>query len=192
VASSVAMTIPPGGVVRYFGFWNASAFVDSAPNGGFTPRNFMSVSASDEFTSEAHGFIDTQAVVFVNGVPTPPLVAGVVYFVRDVGPDDGPFCVVPATHKSNFPTPYGTNDSDVEPGMIGLPVKAGDAILFTEHLRHGGKSIRSGKTRNTLHIGYGPYWMKSQNIATMDEQQHIRPETLARYNEAQRLLFRSW
>jgi ectoine hydroxylase-related dioxygenase (phytanoyl-CoA dioxygenase family) len=115
-----------------------------------------------------------------------------VYFVHDVGADDGPFCVVPATHKSNYVSPYGTSDSDSEPGMIGLPVKAGDAILFTEHLRHGGKSIRSGRTRKTLHIGYGPFWMKSQNIGTMDEEQNIRPETLVRYTEAQRRLFRSW
>lgn len=115
-----------------------------------------------------------------------------VYFVRDVGPEDGPFCVVPATHKSNLVSPYGTSDADAEPGMLGLPVRAGDAILFTENLRHGGQSIRSGKTRKTLHIGYGPFWMKSQNIATMDEEQNVRPETLARYTEAQRMLFRSW
>lgn len=115
-----------------------------------------------------------------------------VYFVHDVGPDDGPFCVVPATHKSNYPTPYGTHDSDAEPGMVGLPVKAGDAILFTEHLRHGGKSIKSGRTRKTLHIGYGPYWMKSQNIGTMDEPQNISAATLARYTPEQRMLFRSW
>jgi ectoine hydroxylase-related dioxygenase (phytanoyl-CoA dioxygenase family) len=127
-----------------------------------------------------------------NGNGIDCMMVRMVYFVRDVGAEDGPFCVVPATHKSNYSTPYGTNDSDAEPGMIGLPVKAGDAILFTEHLRHGGKSIRSGRTRKTLHIGYGPYWMKSQNIGTMDEPQNIRPETLARYTPEQRALFRSW
>jgi len=115
-----------------------------------------------------------------------------IYFVHDVNMEDGPFCVVSATHKSNYASPYGTTDCDVEPGMIGLPVKAGDAILFTEHLRHGGKSISSGRPRKTLHVGYGPHWMKSQNMGTMDEEQYIRPETLARYNDAQRLLFRSW
>lgn len=115
-----------------------------------------------------------------------------VYFVHDVGPEDGPFCVVPATHKSSMRSPYGTNDADAEPGMIGLTVQAGDAILFTENLRHGGLTIRSGKTRKTLHIGYGPFWMKSQNIATMDEDQHILPATFARYNEEQRALFMSW
>jgi hypothetical protein len=115
-----------------------------------------------------------------------------IYFVHDVGAEDGPFCVIPATHKSNMNSPYGTTDADVEPGMIGLEVKAGDAIFFTENLRHGGLTIRSDNTRKTLHIGYGPYWMKSQNIATMDEEQYILPQTFARYDEEQQALFRSW
>lgn len=115
-----------------------------------------------------------------------------VYFVHDVGPEDGPFCVVPATHKSNLVSPYGTHDADAEPGMLGLPVKAGDAILFTENLRHGGQTIRSGRTRKTLHVGYGPFWMKSQNIATMDEEQNMLPATLTRYTPEQRSMFRSW
>ena len=115
-----------------------------------------------------------------------------IYFTHDVGPDDGPFCVVPATHKSSLVSPYGTTDADAEPGMLSLPVRAGDAILFTENLRHGGRSIRSGRTRKTLHVGYGPFWMKSQNIATMDEEQSIQPATLARYTPEQRALFRSW
>ena len=76
--------------------------------------------------------------------------------------------------------------------MIGLEVKAGDAILFTENLRHGGFTNRSEQTRKTLHVGYGPYWMMSQNIATMDEKQHITPETLSRLTKAQRDLFRAY
>ncbi len=115
-----------------------------------------------------------------------------VYFVHDVGPDDGPFCVVPATHKSNMVSPYEGRNPDKEPGMIGLPVKAGDAILFTENLRHGGLTNRSDQTRKTVHIGYGPFWMKSQNIATMDEDQYLLPQTYARYTPEQRQLFRAW
>ena len=34
-----------------------------------------------------------------------------VYFTHDVGKDDGAFCVVPGTHKTNLPCPYG-NDPD--------------------------------------------------------------------------------
>ena len=114
-----------------------------------------------------------------------------VYFVHDVGPGEGEFCVVPATHKSNLRSPYKGANPDTEPGMIGLPVKAGDAILFTENLRHGGFTNRSNQTRKTLHIGYGPFWMKSQNHSTMDEEPYVLPSTFARWSESQRLLFRS-
>ena len=114
-----------------------------------------------------------------------------VYFVHDVGPDQGEFCVVPATHKSNVASPYEGTNPDTEPGMIGLPVKAGDAILFTENLRHGGLTNRSNQTRKTLHVGYGPFWMKSQNHSTMDEEPYILPGTFARLNQSQRLLFRA-
>ena len=114
-----------------------------------------------------------------------------VYFIHDVTNEQGAFCVVPGTHKSNVPCPYD-NDPDIEPGMIGLEVKAGDAIFFTEHLRHGGLTNRSDQVRKTIHVGYGPYWMMSQNIATMDEPQYITSETLERYTKDQRNLFRAW
>ena len=110
-----------------------------------------------------------------------------IYFPHDVTNEEGAFCVVPGSHKSNYNSPYQCSPDD-EPGMIGLPVKAGDAILFTENLRHGGFTNHSSKTRRTAHIGYGPSWMMSQNIATMDEPQYILPQTLARYDEAQRQL----
>ena len=114
-----------------------------------------------------------------------------VYFVHDVGPGQGEFCVVPATHKSNMQSPYEGANPDTEPGMIGLPVKAGDAILFTENLRHGGLTNRSRQTRKTLHVGYGPYWMKSQNHSTMDEEPYVLSSTFERWSESQRLLFRA-
>lgn len=114
-----------------------------------------------------------------------------IYFVHDVTNEQGAFCVVPGTHKTNLPTPYGSNP-DEEPGMIGLEVEAGDAIFFTENLRHGGFTNRSNQVRKTLHVGYGQHWMMSQNIATMDEPQYITEATLARYDRDQRNLFRAW
>ena len=68
----------------------------------------------------------------------------------------------------------------------------GDAILFTEALRHGGVTNHKNETRMTLHVGYGPYWMMSQNIATMDEPLFIKPETWKRYNTEQKELFQPW
>jgi hypothetical protein len=111
-----------------------------------------------------------------------------IYFLHPVDDEHGAFCVVPGTHKTNMLSPYG-NDPHQEPGMIGLKVEAGDAILFTENLRHGGLINYSETTRKTLHVGYGPNWMMSQNIATMDEPQFVTDKTLARWDESQRKLF---
>ena len=114
-----------------------------------------------------------------------------VYFVHDVSNDEGAFCVVPGTHKSNVSCPYDA-DPDTEPGVIGLEVKAGDAIFFTESLRHGGLTNRSDQVRKTLHVGYGPHFMMSQNIATMDELPYITEATRARLTEEQYDLFRPY
>jgi len=114
-----------------------------------------------------------------------------IYFTHDVSNKGGAFCVVPGSHKSAFLCPYKCS-IDEEPGVIGLEVKAGDAILFTEHLRHGGFTNHKDETRMTLHVGYGPYWMMSQNIATMDEPLFIKPETWVRYDQEQKELFQPW
>jgi len=127
---------------------------------------------------------------FTNGEPDCMMVR-MVYFLHDVAMNEGPFSVVPGTHKSNYNTPYGNVGPDDEPGMIGLPVKAGDAIFFTEHTRHGGLINRSEQTRKSLHIGYGPPWMMSQNIATGDEPYYVTEATKKRLTKEQTELFRS-
>ncbi|HLI00697.1 MAG TPA: phytanoyl-CoA dioxygenase family protein [Acidimicrobiales bacterium] len=115
------------------------------------------------------------------------MMSRMVYFLHDVSNEEGAFSLVPGSHKSNIPSPYEKGE---EPGMIGIEVKAGDALLFTESLLHGGFTNQSPRPRKTLHVGYGPYWMYSQNTATRDEPQVILPETLARYTDAQKALFR--
>lgn len=114
-----------------------------------------------------------------------------IYYIHDNDADNGAFTVIPGTHKSNLPSPYG-NDADSEPNTVSLEVKAGDAVLFTEALRHGGRTNVSPRTRKTLHVGYGPYWMQSQNIATMEEPPFVTESTWARWSPEQRALFRSW
>ena len=115
----------------------------------------------------------------------------VIYFLHDVSPDQGAFSVVPGTHKANYASPYGT-DGDDEPGLVGLEVKAGDAILFSENLRHGGLTNRSDQTRRTLHVGYGPHWMMSQNIMTMDEPQFLTKSTRGALAPDQLALLTAW
>lgn len=81
-SASVTFDVPVS-TVRWVGFWNAAAFVGTAPNGGQTPKNFMAVASSDTIYSTAHGWADTQKITFFQGTPPAPLVEGTVYFVRD-------------------------------------------------------------------------------------------------------------
>jgi ectoine hydroxylase-related dioxygenase (phytanoyl-CoA dioxygenase family) len=114
-----------------------------------------------------------------------------VYFLHDVSFGHGTFAVIPGTHKSNLNSPYGT-DGDDEPGLVGVEVKAGDAILFTENLRHGGLTNHSDQTRRTLHVGYGPHWLRSQNMLTVDEPQYITDFTRKALTPEQLALFEVW
>jgi hypothetical protein len=84
--ASVAFDVPAS-TVRWVGFWNGAAFVGTAPNGGATPKNFMSIASTDLVYAAAHGWSDTQKIVFYNGTPPGGLTEGTVYFVRDATTD---------------------------------------------------------------------------------------------------------
>jgi hypothetical protein len=91
----------------------------------------------------------------------------ILYALHDVPMENGPLCVVPGSHKANFFSPYG-DDPIEEPGMIGLPMEAGDALFFTENLRHGGFPNTLDTPRRTIHLAIGPRWAKSQSPAHWD------------------------
>jgi hypothetical protein len=112
-----------------------------------------------------------------------------VYFLHDVNVDQGPICFIPGSHKTSFAVPSapGTLAED-EPGMIPIPVKAGDAVLFTEACRHGGLTNRSDQTRYTLHVGYGPDFLSSHNLSSQDAPMNVTDTFLGRLSPEQRAL----
>lgn len=69
----------PASTVRWIGFFNSATFVNTAPNGGATPRNFV-VSGSVIY-STSHGYANAQKIVFYNGIVPTGLTEGVTYFV---------------------------------------------------------------------------------------------------------------
>lgn len=77
----------PATTVRWIGYWNGVTFLDCAPNGGGTPKNFMAIPSTDLVYSTAHGYPDTTKIVFYNGTPPNGLTEGTVYFVRDATTD---------------------------------------------------------------------------------------------------------
>ena len=86
--AAVTFDVPGGGTtVRWVGFWDSATFLQTAPNGGATPKNFMCIASTDLIYSAAHGYVDTDKIVFYNGTPPSPLVEGTTYFVRDSATD---------------------------------------------------------------------------------------------------------
>lgn len=110
-----------------------------------------------------------------------------VYFLQDVNVDQGPICFIPGSHKTSFEVPVapGTRVED-EPGMIPVPVKAGDAVLFTEACRHGGFTNHSEQTRYTLHVGYAPDMLASHNLSSQDAPMNVTDTFLQRLKPEQR------
>jgi hypothetical protein len=92
------------------------------------------------------------------------LTVRIVYALHDVPIENGAFCAVPGSHKSNLFSPYG-DDPTKEPGMAGIVMEAGDAIFFTENLRHGGLPNSLDTPRKTIHLAIGPAWAGSQSPA---------------------------
>ena len=56
-------------------------------------------------------------------------------------------------------------------GLVPVPAKAGDAIIFTEALTHGSTVNTSGKPRHTIYYCYSISWMPdwgSQDLSFSD------------------------
>lgn len=115
------------------------------------------------------------------------LTVRVLYALHDVPEENGPLCVVPGSHKANYPSPYGA-DPLKEPGMVPISMKAGDAVVFTENLRHGGWPNTVDFVRKTVHLCYSAAWMGSQSPAHWNGQVYVTDAAWQRYSEAQRAL----
>jgi len=86
-ALNAAVSFSVNGVtVRYIGFWNGATFLESAPNGGATPKNYVAVPSTDTIYSTSHGYADGTKIVFIDSPPG-GLTEGTVYYTRDGATD---------------------------------------------------------------------------------------------------------
>ncbi len=89
-SNTCAFDVPASTTVRWVGWWSAltsGTFYGYAPLGGDTPKRYTFVAGTDVFTVPAHGFADTDQIVFFNGACPTGLTEGTVYFVRDATTD---------------------------------------------------------------------------------------------------------
>ena len=78
--------------------------------------------------------------------------------LSDAASEDGSFCLIPGSHKSNLPHPYaGSKLKDVPP-LRDLPLSAGSAVIYTENVSHAMKSPRF-ETQRWLEFQYGPSYL---------------------------------
>lgn len=82
--------------------------------------------------------------------------------IDDIGPDDGPTTVVPGSHKSNLPHPeiapgdyHRGEPLDGLAGIESVTMRAGDALLFTDAVMHGGATRTAPGERRTVLYLYG-------------------------------------
>ena len=89
----------------------------------------------------------------------------VAWQTMDVKASDGGFCLVPGSHKSNFPMPAALCRNELYPELIKpIAMKAGDAVIFTEAVLHGTLPWTSPQPRRTIlsrytaaNLAYVPY-----------------------------------
>ncbi len=73
---------------------------------------------------------------------------------------DGSFCVIPVSHKSNFPHPYSDTPLEEITVLKDVSLQAGDAVIFSENLSHTMKLVIQ-KRQCWLSYQYGPSYMLS-------------------------------
>jgi hypothetical protein len=69
-------------------------------------------------------------------------------------PEGSGFVCIPGTHKASFPYPKELGIYDGFP-VVNVPAKAGDVVVFTEALRHGGRKWTLDTPRRTVFVRYG-------------------------------------
>jgi len=85
--SAAATADVPAGNVAWAGLWSSGGtFVAYSPNGG-NPKEFQVDATADTISCPAHGYSDTQTIVFYGDTCPNPLVEGTVYYVRDATTD---------------------------------------------------------------------------------------------------------
>lgn len=86
LSGAASFTVGAGHNVRWIGLWYGTTFRGYSPNNG-SPQEFAVTAASDLVTLAAHGYSDTDTIVFYAGTVPAPLVAGTIYYVRDATTD---------------------------------------------------------------------------------------------------------
>ena len=90
---------------------------------------------------------------FYNGLVT------ATFELYDTHPNNGGFCCIPGSHKSNVALPdhWRMLNDEIPEFVKRIAAKPGDAIVFTEALTHGTLPWHSDATRRTIFYKFSPH-----------------------------------
>lgn len=120
-----------------------------------------------------HMFSDGAGELHCNGTPHSSMyyyhaqdgriecgLVAIAWALRDVPSGAGGFCCIPGSHKSSFAPPRSITCVDTPSDCVQqVPCQAGDAVLFTEALRHGTLAWTAPTQRRTLFYKYSPGYL---------------------------------
>ena len=118
-------------------------------------------------TLHGHGNVDfngSRHYVYQNGRMRCGLIV-CQFYLTDVNDGDGGLCLVPGSHKANFPFPMDRGPRNLEEWEIYKDVvyqpilKAGDLIIFNEATTHGGLPWRGKTERRCVLHRYTPKYL---------------------------------
>ena len=129
---------------------------------------------------ERHNF--SEAYFFKNGRIYSGMIVVEVAFA-DEGPDDGGLALVPGSHKANLPAPKSLRHGQKYVEHIRkVPLKAGDAAIFTETTTHGALPWRARHQRRMMLTRYSPGFIAYHGL----KQSLSEPDYFSDLTEEQR------
>ena len=118
----------------------------------------------DDFICEAEAFVfklpgnGKEVPVHCDGDPSQPdvmpLVFNVDYYLDDATPENGCLLAAPGSHKLNLSGPEVVAQGFDFPGLVELPVKAGDVLFHNTRLVHGSRRNSANSLRRTLYYAF--------------------------------------
>jgi hypothetical protein len=82
------------------------------------------------------------------------------YALTDVHDGDGGLCVIPGSHKTNYPCPDDILCWEADQEVVyQMPLKAGDLVIFNEATTHGTLPWRGAGERRTALYRYTPKYL---------------------------------
>jgi hypothetical protein len=109
--------------------------------------------------STARYFDGSQYYVYANGSMRNGMVV-LQYQLSDINEGDGGLCVIPGSHKANFPVPTEIREWVSDRHIVyNIPCKAGDLVIFNEATLHGTLPWTAKHERRSLLIRYSPKYL---------------------------------